>query len=87
MSTPRPAMLVAIVTAALRPAGRFVPLALGCSVLGVEDHVVDPPALQLAGEHLESRRRSFPDQDRLADPDCAASISATTAFHLPSFVL
>ena len=64
MSVPRPAMLVATVTAALRPAfGDDRRLAR--VLLGVEDLVRDAPAQQQDGQPLGLRHARRTDQDRL----------------------
>ena len=67
MSTPRPAMLVAIVTAPGRPGlGDRLALELGVLGLGVEHRVLDALLLQLLGEHLGDLDRDRADEHRLA---------------------
>src|SRR3954465_6223463 len=71
MSTPRPAMLVAIVTAPLRPAWAIVsPSRLGGSGAALAAASAapprGPPPGQVAGDHLRDLDRNRPDQDRLA---------------------
>ena len=65
MSVPRPAMLVATVTAPLRPAWATI-AASALVVLGVEDLVRDALAAQLVGEVLALLHRHGADEDRLA---------------------
>ena len=88
MSTPRPAMLVAIVTAPGRPASAIVsPSLLRVLGLGVQDDVLDAGFLQAVGEHLRDLDRHRPDEDRLALLVALLDLLATTASHLPSLVL
>ena len=64
MSVPRPAMLVAMVTAPLRP-GLRDDRGLALVVLGVEDHVRDARFLEARRERLARLDRHRADQHRL----------------------
>ena len=87
MSTPRPAMLVAIVTAPVPPRlGDRLALALGVLGLRVEDDVLDAASLELVGELLRRLDRDGADEHGLSGL-AALLISFATAFHLPSLVL
>ena len=67
MSTPRPAMLVAIVTApGLARLGDGLALALGVLGLGVQDRVLDAALLELLGEQLRDLDRDRAHEHRLA---------------------
>ena len=68
MSTPRPAMLVAIVTAPGAPASAIdLALALGVLGLGVEHRVLDAPAASAAADSSsETSTEIVPDEHRLA---------------------
>ena len=65
MSVPRPAMLVATVTAPLCPASATILASLGV-LLGVQHRVRDAALLQQAGQLLGLLDRDGADQDRLA---------------------
>ena len=66
--------------------GDRLALALGVLGLGVQHGVLDSLALELVGQQLGDLDRDRADQHRLALL-VAASISLTTADHLPSLVL
>ena len=88
MSTPRPAMLVAIVTAPRRPAWATVsPSRWAYSGFAFRTSCWIPARVSSLAEHLRDLDRDRPDEHRLAASRGARLISLTTAFHLPCLVL
>ena len=86
MSVPRPAMLVATVTAPLRPATGHDGGLTGV-LLGVEDLVRNALLAQTLGEDLRLLHAGGAHQDRLADLVTLGDGRSTTASSLASTVV